>query len=304
MLSLSTCWNSHRHTDGREMLREIRGLGFDYAELSHGIRISLLPGIYEAVDAGEIKISSVHNFCPLPLGVNQAAPNVFKFTTSDRWERDNAVKHTLKTIETAVRVGAKAVVLHMGRITMRDYTEKLLDLIKQGEGGTDRYEKLLAEALEKREQRKEKYGERADALLKQFVESAAAAGVRLGIENRDAVEEIPLEGDLPFWLKEFPTETVGYWHDTGHAQIKEHLGLILHRFHLENLSDRLLGTHIHDVLPPGRDHQEPGTGSVDFAALAPFVPSGTIKVFEFSPSLTTEAVQRGVQHVRNLWGNE
>ncbi len=53
MYSLSTCWNSHRHTDGRAMLREIRELGFDYAELSHGIRISLLPGILDAVDAGE-----------------------------------------------------------------------------------------------------------------------------------------------------------------------------------------------------------------------------------------------------------
>ena len=68
MYSFSTCWNSHRHTDGRAMLREIRDLGFEYAELSHGIRLSLLPGILEAVDAGEIKISSLHNFCPLPHG--------------------------------------------------------------------------------------------------------------------------------------------------------------------------------------------------------------------------------------------
>lgn len=286
------------------MLREIRSLGFEHAELSHGIRISLLPGIMAAVDAGEIKISSVHNFCPLPLGVNAAAPNVFKFTTSDRWERDNAIKHTLKSIETAVRVGARAVVLHMGKITMRDYTEKLLELARQGELGSPKYEKLMTAAIEKRESRKEKYTERADELLKQFVEAAAKAGIRLGIENRDAVEEIPFEGELPFWLKGFPAETVGYWHDTGHAQIKEHLGLILHRFHLENLADRLIGMHIHDVLAPGRDHQEPGTGSVDFAALAPFVRPDLIKVFEFSPSLTTEAVQRGVRHVMNLWGTE
>jgi len=34
MYSFSTCWNSARHTDGRAMLREIRELGFDYAELS------------------------------------------------------------------------------------------------------------------------------------------------------------------------------------------------------------------------------------------------------------------------------
>src|SRR6185436_11973724 len=66
MYSLSSCWNSNRHSDGRAMLREIRDLGFQYAELSHGIRISLLPGVLEAVDANEIKISTLHNFCPLP----------------------------------------------------------------------------------------------------------------------------------------------------------------------------------------------------------------------------------------------
>jgi len=236
------------------------------------------------------------------MGVNQSAPNVFKFTTSDRWERENAIKHTLKTIATAARVGAQAVVLHMGRITMREYTEKLLELIKQGQAGSKRYEKLLAEALAKREVRKEKYTDRAEELLKLFIEAAAKAGLRLGIENRDSIEELPLEGDLPFWLREVPAETVGYWHDTGHAQIKEHLGLIMHQMHLENLADRLIGIHIHDVLAPGRDHQEPGTGSVDFAALAPHVRPGVIKVFEFSPSLSTEGVQRGVQYVRNLWG--
>src|SRR6185503_15496065 len=95
MYSLSTCWNSHRHTDGRVMLREIRELGFDYAELSHGIRISLLPGIIEAVDAGEIRISTLHNFCPLPIGVNQANPNLFKFTALDARERENAWRYSL-----------------------------------------------------------------------------------------------------------------------------------------------------------------------------------------------------------------
>src|SRR6266540_137937 len=107
MYSLSSCWNSHRHTDGRAMLREIRDLGFAYAELSHGIRISLLPGIFEAVSAGEIQISTLHNFCPLPMGVDRAAPNIYKFSSDDRRERESAFKHTLKTLDTAVRVKAK-----------------------------------------------------------------------------------------------------------------------------------------------------------------------------------------------------
>jgi len=285
------------------MLREIRELGFEYAELSHGIRISLLPGIFEAVDAGEMKISTLHNFCPLPMGVNHAAPNVFKFTTSDRWERENAVKHTLKTIETAARLKAGLVVLHMGRITMRDYTDKLLGLVETGEQNSRKFEKLIHEAMEKRERRKDKYVERADELLKVFIEAAAKEGIVLGIENREAMEEIPLDGDFWFWLKNQPPETVGYWHDTGHAQIKENLGLIVHRLHLENMAERLRGFHIHDVKFPGRDHQEPGTGCVDFESLKPFVKPEHIKVFEFSPSLPRESVQRGTQFIRDLWGD-
>src|SRR5476651_2496557 len=109
MYSFSSCWNSHRHTDGRAMLREIRDLGFEYAELSHGTRISLLPGIIQAVEAGEIKISTLHNFCPLPIGVNHSAPNLFRFTSPNASERENAYKYTRKTIELAERLKARLV---------------------------------------------------------------------------------------------------------------------------------------------------------------------------------------------------
>src|ERR1019366_9526733 len=111
-------WNSHRHVDGRAMLREIRELGFDYAELSHGTRVSLMPGILDAVDAGEIKISSVHNFCPLPMGVNRAAPNLYQFSDERPRQRELAEHYTLKTLEFAARVQAPVVVLHLGSIEM------------------------------------------------------------------------------------------------------------------------------------------------------------------------------------------
>ncbi|MGZ8899545.1 MAG: hypothetical protein ACXW3Z_05565 [Limisphaerales bacterium] len=136
------------------MLREIHEMGFEYAELSHGIRISLLPGIFEAVEAGEIKISTLHNFCPLPMGVNHAAPNIFKFTSEDRRERDNAWKHTLKTIETAERVGARLIVLHMGAIEMKDYTDKLIDMVGAGQKESPKYEKLCMEAIENARRKK------------------------------------------------------------------------------------------------------------------------------------------------------
>jgi sugar phosphate isomerase/epimerase len=286
------------------MLREIRELGFEYAELSHGIRISLLPGIFEAVEAGEIKISTLHNFCPLPMGVNHAAPNLFKFTATDTRERENAWRHTLKTLETAERVGAKLVVLHMGAIDMKDYTDKLLDMVESGQRESAKYEKLCMEVIEKRESKKEKYVELANDFLHRLEGEAERRGIMLGVENREALEEIPLETDFMFFFREFPGKTVRYWHDCGHAQIKHNLGFIDHVIHLESMAEHLAGFHIHDVVYPGRDHCAPGTGMIDWAALKPVVRPEQIKVFELSPGMPVEMVKQGVAHVKSIWGEE
>jgi len=304
MYSFSTCWNSHRHTDGRAMLREIRDLGFDHAELSHGIRVSLMPGILEAVDAGEMKISSLHNFCPLPMGVTHAAPNLYQFSDERPRERELAIKHTLKTFEFATRVKASVVVLHLGSIEMKDYTGKLSEMLGRGEKGSPKYEKLCAEISKVREAKKVKFVERTNDTLRKLLPEAEKRGLKLGCENRQALEEIPLESDFQFFFRDFPSPNICYWHDCGHAQIKENLGFIHHALHLESLAARLAGFHVHDVQFPARDHCAPGTGMIDFAALKPFVKPEHIKVFELSPSLPVEAVKCGIAHVKLIWGAE
>ena len=304
MYSLSTCWNSHRHTDGRAMLREIRDLGFEYAELSHGVRVSLVPGILEAVQAGEIKISSLHNFCPLPLGVNHAAPNLYEFTDERPRQRELAIKHTLKTFEFAGRVSAPVVVLHLGSMDLKDYTGKLCTMLERGLRTAPKYEKLCAEAAKAREARKGRFVENVYDTLRKILPEAEKRGLKLGCENRQALEEIPVESDFKFLFRELNSPGLVYWHDCGHAQIKENLGFIHHALHLESLAPRLAGFHVHDVIFPAGDHAAPGTGTVDFAALKPFVKPEHIKVFELSPALPMEAVKSGIAHVKAIWGNE
>jgi sugar phosphate isomerase/epimerase len=286
------------------MLEEIRDLGFEYAELSHGIRLSLIPGIFEAVDARVIKISSLHNFCPLPMGVNTAAPNIFKFTAENARERENAVRHTLKTIETAERVKAPLIVLHMGAVEMKEYTDRLLDMVKDGKKDTPKYQKLFEEAEDRRAVLSEKPMQYAYEILRKLIAEVEPRGIKLGIENREAVEEILFDNDYPFFLHEFQSPSVVYWHDTGHAQIKENLGFIDHAQHLKALQRRLYGFHVHDVEFPGRDHRAPGTGMIKFGELKPFVKPEHLKIFEFSPSLTVEEVKAGIAHIQSLWGNE
>ena len=302
MYSLSTCWNSHRHTDGRALLREIRELGFECAELGHGTRVSLMPGIIDAVEAGEVKISSLHNFCPLPMGVSYAAPNLYQFSAEKPRERELALKHTRKTLEFAVRVKAPLVVLHLGSIDMKDYTGKLKEMAGRGEKGSSKYEKICAELSARREAKKGIFVEHVYESLRKILPEAESRGIRLGIENREALEEIPLESDFGFLFREFASPAMAYWHDAGHAQIKENLGFIHHALHLESLRDRLAGFHIHDVQFPARDHCAPGSGMIDWAALKPLVKPEHIKVFELGPALTADEVKAGVAHVKKIWG--
>src|SRR6185295_11411194 len=121
------------------------------AELSHGTRISLLTGILEAVDAGEMKISSLHNFCPLPMGVNYSAPNLYQFTAERERERELALRDTFKTLEFASRVSAPLVVLHLGSVEMKDYSGKLKEMLGAGEKDSPKFAKLCTGLAEKRE---------------------------------------------------------------------------------------------------------------------------------------------------------
>src|SRR5438132_8913566 len=127
MISFSTCWNSGRHDAGDEMLREIKGeFGLDLIELGHAIRISLVPGIQKMFDAGEVRFSSLHNFCPLPVEVLSASPDCYQMSAPDKSERDRAVKQTVRTIDLAARLQASFVVLHLGSVAMNAITDELI----------------------------------------------------------------------------------------------------------------------------------------------------------------------------------
>src|SRR5437660_3646323 len=227
MIAFSTCWNSGRHTTGDAMLCEIKSkLGFELIELGHGIRISLMPGIQKMFDAGEVRFSSLHNFCPLPVEVMQASPDCYQFSAPWGTEAERAVRQTFQTIDFAERLGAPFVVLHCGEIRMNPITDELIALIKAGEQFSRRYVRKKVKAVQKRESAAPPYLLRVKDSLKRIADYAARKNVRLGVEGRRGYEEIPTEKGLPALLDEVSSPQLGYWHDFGHIQIKENLGFI------------------------------------------------------------------------------
>lgn len=302
MISFSTCWNSGRHTAGDTMLREIKELGFDCVELGHGIRISLMPGIQQMFDAGEIRFSSLHNFCPLPVEVMQASPDCYQFSTIYPKERERAVKQTFQTIDFAVRLGAPFVVLHLGEVRIGPVTDSLIALAKAGKAFSREYVRKKLRAVKKREAAARPYLERIRDVLRRIVDYAGTKDVRLGIEGRRGYEEIPSERELPALLDEFNSPVLGYWHDFGHIQIKENLAFLDHAEWLRTIGSRAFGCHVQDCIWPAQDHQPPFAGDVDLERLVPLLPRDCQFVWEMSPRKKADEIRRSVALWKERFG--
>ena len=300
MFAFSTCWNSARHIDGRAMLNEIRELGFEYAELSHAIRLSLVDGIQKAVTAGEIKISSLHNFCPLPVGVTGPAPDYYRPSARREGERELAIRHTLRTLDFAASLGATAVVLHLGAIEMRRYTEKLLQLYAQGRHQTPKFARVRTKALAVRARKQPKYFEQVLRSLDVIVPQVQQRKLKLGLETRFCLEEIPSEAEVGELIRRYGSETVGYWHDVGHAQVKENFGLASQEMLLRQYQGCTAGMHLQDFAPPAFDHQPPGCGTMDFARLAPFVTAAMICTWEIHSAEPGEKIAAAIRRAQEI----
>src|ERR1041385_2405532 len=175
MISFSTCWNSGRHTAGDEMLREIKTeLGFDMIELGHGVRLSLMPGIQKMFESGQVRFSSLHNFCPLPVEVLFASPDCYQLSAASQEERERAVRQTLQTIDFAERLNTPFVVLHLGRVNMHRITDQLIRMTKAGKHLSRRYVRAKLEAVKTREGRAPVHLQRVKDCLEHIIDFAAS----------------------------------------------------------------------------------------------------------------------------------
>ncbi len=306
-LALSTCWLSHRHTDGYEMLAEMAGLGFEYVELSHGIRITLVEGILKALEAGVIKVASCHNFCPLPPHVMQAAPNLYEPSSSHPGELSQWWKYTLRTLDFATQVGAKKVILHSGSVRFfwfdpETRLEKAKGDRNPAEFSADpSYQKALAKGLDKMTAKAGPWMDRLRDSFTRLIPEAQKRGLQLCVENREGFTELPLDIAMAPFVQSLPEpDTIAYWHDTGHAQVKQEEGVAVHRDLLERNASRQFGFHLHDVSTEGRDHQEIGTGRIDWEMVRSHIKPHHLLVLEMSPRLKTDQVERSRDFVLRM----
>jgi sugar phosphate isomerase/epimerase len=303
--ALTTHWNAGRHTSGEALVEEILDLGITELELGYDLRLDLVPGVKKMVAQGAVTVGSLHNFCPVPIAAVKGHPEVFTFTDPDPRMRANAVEHTERTIRFAAEVGARSVVTHCGRVKMRRFSERLLQQAERGNLLTEGYEKDKLKLLVTRDKKAPRQLRYLHDALQKLLPVLEECNVRLCLENLPSWEAYPTEIEMEAILRNFGSSHIGYWHDIGHGQIRENLGLINQERWLERLQHGLGGFHIHDVGHPIQDHLMPPRGNIDFARFARFARlDGVHWVLEPAPLTPPEQIKDALPVLKELWNTQ
>ena len=300
-LSISTRWNASRHQSGERLIEEILGLGLGVVELGYDLRAELIPGVKAMVAAGAVRVDSVHNFCPVPVGAPRPHPELYTPGSTDRQEREFAVIHISRTLRFAAEVGAKVVVCHSGNVDMPKFSFDLLRLAARGEQFGEPYENLKLKAQITRDKKASRQIEYLAESLGKLALVVKETGVKLALENLPTWEALPAELESEQLMQRFRSAGIRLWWDIGHAQIRENLGFINANRWLQRLAPHIAGLHIHDVAPPGQDHVMPPRGQVDFKALSFLAGMDMVRVLEPAPNTDAGDIVRAVAHLRAAW---
>jgi len=298
--ALSSFWSSGRDWRLRDFFAAGAALGFDYFELSGTLRGH--DTFYDEIRPGVFRMVSLHDPAPPARGQTRVGSAELRradivYTSLDEERRRRAVVLTKNSIDVAAEYGARFVVLHPGQTSANPaIEERLKQLFAQGAINNSE-----AEALRSRlaTERAHQHREHMDALhrsLDELVAYASARNIQLGLENRPA-HEITNFAEMGEILAWYPDGVVGYWHDTGHAQVQANLGFTPHVDWLRAYAPRVVGIHLHDAVGV-TNHHAPGSGNVDWRALARYAPPNAIRVLEVDRTVPADAVRAGVAHLR------
>jgi len=299
MLALSTSWKSKQTTNGSIFIEQFKSFDIAGIELEYRINEVLFYQMREALKRSDLKVVSIHNYFPIPaiLPYSQGGGDLFLLSHPDKDERQKAIQMTINSMKHAHDLGAKALVLHCGHVDMDAEFNVLRHYWNNNQIHSGKAQKFILRKLKERDHLKSKHLDSLLFSLDRLINIAEEKNIMLGIENRYHYHELPGLEDFKILFAEFAGGPLGYWHDTGHAHANEILTIIPPEALLKTYSDHLIGIHLHDAVGLD-DHLAPGTGSIDFKNLKPFIKKNTLLVIELKPGTPDSKVSQGIRYVQ------
>lgn len=291
--SLSTMWLQHRGDHVRPWWQQVQALGFTQIELSHIVTPAMIAGLRP----GEIPVSSVHFPAPTQPHPHDARLAEVLIGSSDESLRRWAVAQAKGSLDLAAAWGARAVCIHAGRVEMPERLEWVLyQRFYGGYAGTPVYQAALDAFLAARAAAAEPALSQVRRSLHELARHAESVGVRIGVETRLHLYEIPSLAEAELILGEHDPRLLGHWHDAGHVQVQAHLGLPGQAEWLHACGPRAVAAHLHDTRGL-RDHLIPGAGVIDFDQIARSLPADALRVCELDWYFSEAEIRAGVRHL-------
>ncbi len=289
--SLSTMWAISRYKDMNDFFATSRQMGFEKVELNHQVNSYMLSG----VNLDHYRFSSVHEPCPADIPTKHLVERDWLISSIDEDKRILGVKEVRKSIGLARNLNASVVVIHCGSIPFtQNHEAKLRTLFKTGRVYSDEYQQVKDEFVHARQQLVETRLRAVVKSLEELINYASRLGVKLGLENRYHFMDIPSIDEMEKLLSLAGPDQLGFIYDVGHAQAMDRLGFYTHEEWLTRFSNRILGTHLHDVIGL-TDHFAPGLGEMDFNMIAKYLPEGSFRTCELLPVNSHEQVENGLK---------
>jgi sugar phosphate isomerase/epimerase len=298
--SLSTKWNINKHSDPAKVIHEILKLGITCMEVSCNTPEKFIPAYKKLVHEGTIEVSSLHNYCPAPTD-RKPDGDSYLLSSVDESLRREAVEKTKRTMYYASELGAKAVVIHLGRVEIDEVTAPIKRCYDSGCLTDHALHTDIEHSKAARISSERLYFDSVLRSLDELIPTAQKLHLIMGLENRLRHRQIPLPHEITEIFNRLDGAPVGYWHDLGHAAFLEKLGFVQPGELLEAGGPWLVGLHLHDMRGLD-DHRAPGKGTVDFRRLLPYLTKrpNAIRVLEISSSQTVDEVRRGIEYLKKL----
>jgi len=290
--AVSTSWLSSKIKDGRRLVEAIKETGISRLELEYRLSREVCDDILRNREEWKIGITSFHAVCPGRGGDGS------HLNSLDEEKRKQSVKEVKETIRMAADAGAKAVIVHGGKIPMVEPIRRMMNCYDTGKIEGSWAKTDLHQALIERAALAEKYFQSLLKSIESINGEAEKRKINIGLENRYYLCEMPNIEEFEDILERFDGGRIFYWHDTGHAHTQQTLFRFSHERLLKTFEQKLIGIHLHDVKKGYNDHNEPGSGEVDFDMVNSYLRPDTIRVMELNGRVDLEGAKRGIDFLR------
>jgi hypothetical protein len=277
-------WCRQEDESPLDLVRRLADAGAAGIVLHAGLSPAWLGELPEALVGAELPVIAVESPCPRPR-----TRRVPFLAASDKEERREAVAQGRAAVDLAAALGARTVVVQLGRLETRDGWTASVRRFRRGRLDRDEVEAQNREhmVLAPRALDQARFG------LDPLLEHAGERGITIAVPNRARWFELPDEIDFGVLSADFAGGGLLPWFDPGAAQARATMGHGSFSSALSTFAGKAAGAWLSDAaglqagLPWGR-------GEVDTAAVLAALPAGAARVVHAAPGITRAELEAAI----------